>query len=92
MWSTFVDTLQMCCDDFVYDKDAMGIAVPRGKHPVLDAYIKNCTQRMPVDAFDGEASSWDDEVILGEIRKGRDDIDPDSDENDDDPFSSGMWV
>ena len=91
LWGVFVDTLQVCCDDFVYDKDAMGIAVPRGKHPVLDAYIKNCTGRMPVEETHGEAESWDDVLILDEIRKGRAEIDPDSDENDDDPFS-GMWA
>ena len=91
LWGVFVDTLQVCCDDFVYDKDAMGIAVPRGKHPVLDAYIKNCTERMPVEETHGEAESWDDVLILDEIRKGRAEIDPDSDENDDDPFS-GMWA
>lgn len=100
LWNCFMNTLEQCVDGFVYDERSAGVAIPKDAHPVLEAYIRNCTQRLPCDtyteAINSDATKQDIKNSLRKkarsLGKSVKEIDPDSDENDDDPFSSGMWA
>ena len=104
LWGVMQTTLEVCIPNFVPSK--VGIAVPQGFHPVIDEYIKGCVSRIPVATKTVSAKDVDDleaDMVAhgkelqaqGKIEPRDWDslrIDPDSDENDDDPFSSGMWA
>jgi hypothetical protein len=105
LWEIMQSTLEICVPDFI--KSDVGIAVPRGFHPVIDAYVSSCTSKIPVETTTAPYTDDKEMVIEDMITEGkrlekegklqpRDwdslRIDPDSDENDDDPFSSGMWA
>ena len=101
LWQIMESTLQICVPDFVSTNG--GLAVPKGFHPVIDAYVASCIRRIPVETVTTEYTEDQDTVLSTIFEEGkrladegkiqpRDWIDPDSDDNDDDPFSSGMWA
>ena len=101
LWDMLIDTLKHCVEGFVYDESSMGLAIPNDVHPVIQAYLENCVDRLPIEqSVDAIAKEDANEENIKDMIRGakggkkfaKDDIDPDSDENDDDPFSSGMWA
>tara|TARA_R110002167_G_scaffold129001_2_gene311686 strand:- start:128 stop:802 length:675 start_codon:yes stop_codon:yes gene_type:complete len=101
LWHIFGKTVQASTNDGVFDEQSMGFALPKDSHPVLSAYIKNVCDRLPVESHsEMVVGSPDEDEVRAAMRKKAEElgmdlknpIDPDSDENDDDPFSSGMWA
>jgi len=100
LWETFLKTLEACVPNFVYDKASEAAAIPVTDDVYLQKYIQSVTSRLPCEESVDSIESHDEDDVRAAIRKkafnmGRkvaEDIDPDSDENDDDPFSSGMWA
>lgn len=101
LWAIFGKTIQASTNDGVFDEGSMGFALPKDSHPVLGAYIKSVTSRLPVESHsEMVVDSPDEDDVRAAMRKKAEElgidletpIDPDSDENDDDPFSSGMWA
>jgi len=100
LWESFMKTLDACVDGFVYDDATKAAAIPVTDNTYLQRYIDSVTSRLPVESHVDAIESHDEDDVRAAIRKKAfgmgikvaEDIDPDSDENDDDPFSSGMWA
>lgn len=100
LWDSFMQTLEACVDGFVYDAASLAAAIPVTEDTYLQKYIESVTSRLPIESHIDAIGSHDEDDVRAAIRKKAKasggkvakDIDPDSDENDDDPFSSGMWA